>query len=98
MTNHPAQPGRGEIGRGGAAGRISGATAVPVAAEHVRVGDVLILDDGACAGVTDVRFGQYWLRSGCGDGVALGWRSGSSSGVMFRRRSDLLLRLPADSL
>jgi len=96
MTNHPAQPGRGETGCDDAAGRISGAV-VPVAAEHIRVGDVLILDDGGRGEVTDVLFGQYWLRSGRGDGVALGWRSGSSSGVMFRHRSDLLLRLPVDS-
>jgi len=71
---------------------VDGTEAVP--ADSVRVGDVLILGDGARAEVTDLRRGDYWLNSGRhGPGVAIGWRSGSASGVMFREASEVLLRL-----
>jgi hypothetical protein len=56
-------------------------------------GDVLIID-GTRAEVTDVRTGDYWLNTGHhGPGVALGWRSGTSSGVMFRAADDVLSRV-----
>ncbi len=65
----------------------------PVAAGDVLIGDVL-LTGGTVAEVTDVRSGDYWLTTGKhGPGVALGWRSGTSSGVMFRSADDTLERL-----
>lgn len=65
----------------------------PVAAGDVLIGDVLIID-GTEAEVTDIRQGDYWLATGKhGPGVAIGWRSGSSSGVMFRSADDTLQRL-----
>jgi len=95
-SNHPVQPSRPEVVRIDHGGWISGpsADAEPVEAGQVRPGDVLVLDDGTRAEVTDVRHGDYWLNTGChGRGVAIGWRSGSSSGVLFRQASELLPRL-----
>src|SRR5260221_1800626 len=65
----------------------------PVPAGELAAGDIVRLDDGTVAEVTDVRRGDFWLNTGRhGPGVAIGWRSGSSSGVMFRRGADLLQR------
>jgi hypothetical protein len=41
------------------------------------------------AEVTDVRHGRSFPE-GRGHGVAIGWRSGSSSGLLFRKASDIL--------
>ncbi len=66
----------------------------PVAAGDVNEGDVIIIDDGTRAAITDIRRGDFWLTTGQhGPGVAIGWQSGSSSGVMFRRVTDLLDRV-----
>jgi hypothetical protein len=65
----------------------------PVAAGDVQPGDTVLID-GMRAEVTDVRAGDYWLNTGRhGPGVAIGWRSESSSGVMFRRAGDTLRRV-----
>ncbi len=65
----------------------------PVRAEHVMAGDTVLID-GTEAEITDVRHGDYWLTTGQhGPGVALGWRCGSSSGIMFRRADDTLDRI-----
>jgi hypothetical protein len=93
MQNDPTNPGpnvRHDIG-----GWISGPMldAEPVAAEDLQTGEVIVLDDGTCAEVTDIQHGDFWLNTGRhGQGVAIGWRSGSSSGMMFRPGSDTLLR------
>jgi len=96
MTDHPAQPpgAAREVVRCDAGGWISGPSfsSDPVVAGHVMAGDVLLID-GTRAEVTDVRRGEYRLESGHAPGVALGWRSGSSSGVMFRDAADLLDRI-----
>ena len=74
-------------------------SAEPVAVEHVRAGDVVLLDDGTLAVIDSVRFGSYWLDSGRQEpAVALGWQAGTSSGVMFRRCSDILQRVGGQSL
>jgi hypothetical protein len=98
-TNHPAERcsgARPEIVRHDGGGWISGPSVgsrtETVAAEHVRSGDTLVLDDGSVATVTDIGRGDYWLAGGHGPGVAIGWRSGSSRGVLFRHRDDLLYR------
>jgi hypothetical protein len=75
---------------------ISGASisTEPVAAGELQPGDALLLDDGTRAEVTDIRTGDFWLNTGRhGPGVALGWRAGSSSGVMFRDGSDVVRRV-----
>ena len=68
-------------------------TAEPVPAEPVRAQDVLLLDDGIRAEVTDIRLGCYWLETGHEPGIVLGWKSGTSSGLLFRRSSDLVQRI-----
>ena len=65
----------------------------PLPADLVEPGDVLALDDGTRAEVTDVGFGFYYLAEGRGQGVAIGWRAGPSSGLMFRKGSDVLNRV-----
>jgi len=69
--------------------------AEPVRAGDIEAGDRILLDDGRTAEVTDVRTGDYYFAQGRGQGVALGWKSGSTtSGMMFRRGADILQRLP----
>jgi hypothetical protein len=76
--------------RTGAGGEAGGG---PVGAEHVRVGDVVLLGDGTLAVIDSVCFGSYWLDSGRQEpAVALGWCGGTSRGVMFRRGTDILHR------
>jgi len=55
-------------------------------------GDVLVLGDGTRAEITDIRHGVYWLAPGREPGIALGWRSGTSSGLLFRRAADIVHR------
>lgn len=66
-----------------------------MAAEDVEPGDVLLLDGGLRAEVTDVKLGYYRYPEGRGHGVAIGWKSGSSSGLLFRHASDMLTRVTA---
>ncbi len=56
---------------------------------------MLLLDDGTRAEVTDLGEGYYHFPGGRQLGVALGWRAGTSSGMLFRKASDILLRLAA---
>jgi hypothetical protein len=66
----------------------------PVTAGDLSAGDVVVFDDGTEAEITDTRTGDYWLNDGThAPGVALGWKSGTSSGVMFRQADDVLVRL-----
>jgi hypothetical protein len=98
MNDHPANPQPGEVVRTDPGGWIPcpSISAEPVPAEQVRAGDKLLLNDGIRAEVTDVRHGCYWFADGRGQGVAIGWRSGGrTSGLLFRRTSDLLTRLAA---
>ena len=97
MTDHPAPPAWPEAVRPDAGDWISGPSAdepgaAPVRADCVQVGDVLLVD-GTRAGVTDLCHGWYWLPEGRGQGIAIGWRSGRSSGLLFRKASDILNRL-----
>ena len=69
----------------------------PIPAEDIEPGDVLLLDDGTRAEVTDIAFGYYWLAGGHEQGVALGWRSGSSSGLLFRRAADIVRRVAGEA-
>ena len=59
-------------------------------ATQIRAGDIVLLDDGTTAAVTDVRAGEFWMRAGCASGVAIGWRSGTASGVLFREPAEAL--------
>lgn len=99
MNDHraSAQPcASGESVHRDVGGWISGPSAHAefVTAEHVRAGDVLLLDDRTRAEVTDIRHGDFWMNTGNhGPGVAIGWRAGTSSGVMFRNADDRLQRL-----
>jgi hypothetical protein len=104
MSDHPAPNpprARREVVRYDLGGWISGPSITPstepVPAEEVEEGDVLLLDDGTHAEVTDTAFGFYWLADGHEPGVAIGWRSGSSSGLMFRRAADILLRAAGEA-
>jgi hypothetical protein len=72
--------------------RAKGDVAEPVRAEHVMAGDILLLDDGIHAEVDDVRHGLYWFPDGQAHGVAIGWQAGRSSGLLFRKASDVLAR------
>jgi hypothetical protein len=68
----------------------------PVPAGEVGPGDTLLLDDGVRAEVTDLREGFYRMPPGGRHlGIALGWKCGTASGVLFRRADDLLLRVAA---
>ena len=103
MTDHPAPPDWPEAVLPDAGGWISGPSAhqpgsAPVRADCVQVGDVLLLDDGTHAKVTDLCHGWYWFPEGRGQGIAIGWRSGRSSGLLFRRASDSLSRLERQPL
>jgi len=67
-----------------------------VPASQIRAGDVLLLDDGSAATVTDVRGGQFWMPAGRADGVAIGWKAGTALGVLLRQAGQTLHRLPAE--
>ena len=98
MNDHPApQQPQGTVRRD-IGGWISGPSLRTelVAAESVRAGDVLLLDDGTRAEITDIRHGFYWLETGHEPGIALGWKSGTSSGMLFRKASDILQRAAGD--
>ncbi len=77
--------------------RISGPSAgtEQAAAGDVRAGDRLLLDGGQAAEVTDIRYGSWWFPppDGHSPGVAIGWKAGSSSGVLFRKAGDILQRV-----
>ncbi len=90
-TCAPGEPVRYDRG-----GWISGPSAdviEPIAARDLQPDDVLMLDDGTRATVTDTQHSLYWFPEGRAPGIAIGWRAGSSSGLLFRRGSDLLERV-----
>lgn len=72
----------------------SSAITVEVPAGQVRAGDVVLLEDGREATVTDTRRGTFWMATGLGDGVAIGWKSGTASGVWFRLLDEAVPRPP----
>jgi hypothetical protein len=98
-TDHPAQPCPDAV-RADVGAWISGpgVVTVPVLAEELKPGDVLILDDATIATVTRVSHGLYWLRTGREDGVAIDWRqvSGNASGTLFRSAGDTLEGVTGD--
>ena len=63
-----------------------------VLAEDVEAGDRLLYD-GRIVEVTDTRLGFYRFSEGRLPGVSVGWKAGSSSGLLFRKASDLLERV-----
>jgi hypothetical protein len=95
MTDHPAPQQPGEVVRHDQGGWISGPSASTefVPAEQVGEGDVLLLDGEMRAEVTDIRYGYYWFPAGRQQGVSIGWKSGTSSGLLFRKASDSLHRI-----
>jgi len=95
MKDHPASQQPPETVRHDLGGWISGSSveAEAVAAGEIEPGDILLLDSGIQAEVTDVRDGFYRFPSGREMGVAIGWKLGTSSGLLFRRASDMLQRL-----
>jgi len=77
----------------GTGGRISPEDTGQVPAWRVQAGDRLLIG-GLPAEVTDVRAGFWWFPSGHRDyGVAIGWKAGSSSGLLFRKAGDILPRV-----
>jgi hypothetical protein len=63
-----------------------------VLAEDVKTGDRLVYD-GRVVEISDVNRGFYYLRDGREQGLAIGWKAGNSSGLLFRHASDLLQRV-----
>lgn len=63
-----------------------------VLAQDVETGDLLVYD-GRVIEVSDVNRGLYYLRDGREQGLAIGWKAGSTSGLLFRHGSDLLQRV-----
>jgi hypothetical protein len=65
--------------------------------ENVLAGDVepgdRLLYDGHAAEVTDTRLGFYRFPEGRMPGVSIGWKAGNSSGLLFRKASDMLQRI-----
>ena len=60
-------------------------------------GDRLLLEDGTVAEIDAIRHGDYLFPAGRHHGVALCWKSGErTSGMMFRRGSELLQRLAGE--
>jgi hypothetical protein len=94
MNDHPAPQQPAEVVRVDQGGWISGPSLItePVTTADVRIGDRLLYD-AAVVTVTDIRDGLFWLETGHEPGIALGWRSGSASGLIFRKASDLLDRV-----
>ena len=84
----------GEIIRHDQGGWISGPSfsTENVLAEDVEAGDRLLYD-GHVAEVTDTRLGFYRFPEGRLPGVSIGWKAGSSSGLLFRRASEMLQRI-----
>src|SRR5258708_650227 len=68
----------------GGGGRESNPPATRNAAAILEPGGILLLEEGTDAEVTDFRVGYYRLLEGRGPGAAIGWRSGTSSGLLFR--------------
>jgi hypothetical protein len=95
MNDHLAPQQPREVVRHDQGGWISGPSlsTEPVSTADVRIGDVLLYD-GTAVTVTDIRDGFFWLETGHEPGIALGWRAGSASGLIFRKASDTLQRLP----
>jgi hypothetical protein len=62
-----------------------------ILAQDVETGDRLVYD-GRVIEISDVNRGFYYLRDGREQGLAIGWKSGNSSGLLFRHVSDLLER------
>jgi hypothetical protein len=86
----------GEEVRQDQGGWISGPsiTTEQVLAEDVETGDRLVYDNRVIE-VTDFATGYYWFPppDGHSPGVSIGWKAGSSSGLLFRHGSDLLERV-----
>jgi hypothetical protein len=95
MSDHDAPQRPREAVRVDRGGWISGPSAdtEPVPAGQIEAGDYLLLDDRTRAEVTDIRDGFYRFAAGRELGVAIGWKSGTSSGMLFRRAGDILHRL-----
>jgi hypothetical protein len=84
----------GEIGGQDQGGWISGPSISTenVLAQDVGIGDRLVYD-GRVIEISDIHSGLYYLRDGREQGLAIGWKAGNSSGLLFRHASDLLQRV-----
>jgi hypothetical protein len=86
----------GEEVRQGQGAWISGPsiTSESVMAQDIEPGDRLVYDNRVIE-VTDFAAGYYWFPppDGHSPGVAIGWKAGNSSGLLFRHGSDLLERV-----
>ena len=86
----------GEEVRQDQGGWISGPsiTTEQILAENVETGDRLVYDNRVIE-VTDFAAGYYWFPppDGHSPGVAIGWKAGNSSGLLFRKSSDLMERV-----
>ncbi len=98
MKDHPPQPPKPEVVLPDAGGWVSGPSAItePVPAGQIEIGDKLLLDSGIAAEVDFLRDGFYTFPDGHQQGVSIGWRAGSSTGLLFRRATDVLQRLTGD--
>ena len=84
----------GEEVRQDIGGSISGAsiTTEQILAGDVEIGDRLVYD-GRVIEISDIHHGLYYLRDAREQGLAIGWKAGNSSGLLFRHGSDLLQRV-----
>src|SRR5260221_14202325 len=94
MSDHDAQPEPREVVRHDQGGWISGPSISTenVLAQDVETGDRLVYD-GRVVEISDIHEGFYYLRDGREQGLAIGWKAGNSSGLLFRHASDLLQRV-----
>jgi hypothetical protein len=83
-----------EVVRQDLGGWISGPSvnAEQILAQDVEIGDRLVYDSRVIE-ISDINYGLYYFRDGREQGLAIGWKAGSSSGLLFRHGSDLLQRV-----
>jgi hypothetical protein len=64
-----------------------------ITARQIRAGDILI-QDGRQIEITAVpRPGVYWFGAGRREGLAIDWRAGTASGILFRRGDETVRRV-----
>ncbi len=76
-----------------AAARSTPGGCTPITAGEVGCGDVLAYDGREVEVTARPRPGSYWFGAERAEGVAIDWRGGSASGVMFRRGAETLYRV-----
>jgi len=66
---------------------------VPITASEVRCGDVLIYEGREIVVTTRPRRGSYWFGAQRDEGLAIDWRAGTASGIMFRLGAETMHRV-----